>query len=287
MSGPAESPLVSPEWVADNLDRFESDDADYRLFEVDIQESNYDEAHVPGATRLDWEDDLRDTETFDVVSPDALSSLLGGHGVSEETTIVLYGDFFNWFAAHAYWLLRYYRHENVHLLDGGRKYWLEHEYPTTTERPTFPTQSYTVADPDESIRARRDEVRTALDDDTCLLDVRAPPEYRGEILAPPGWNEGVQRGGHIPGAINLPCRLTLQADRQFRPTAELEAVFERVADADQTIVYCRIGERSALVWFVLTELLGYENISYYYGSFVEWGNVVGLPVESASSAELR
>ena len=286
MNDDIDGALVSPEWVADNLDRFESDD-DYRLFEVDIQDSNYDDAHIPGATRLDWAEDLRDTETFDVVSPDELESLLGGHGVSRETTVVLYGDFFNWFAAHAYWVLRYYRHENLFLLDGGRKYWMKEGFPTTTERPEFPAQTYDAPEPDESIRARRRAVEAALDDGTCLLDVRAPPEYRGEILAPPGWNEGVQRGGHIPGAINLPCRLTLQADRRFRPTEELAELFGSVAEADQTIVYCRIGERSALVWFVLTELLGYENVSYYYGSFVEWGNAVGLPVESASSAELR
>lgn len=288
MSRPADGPLVSPEWVADNLDRFKSEDADYRLFEVDIQESSYDDAHIPGAMRLDWADDLRDTETFDVISPDELKSLLGGHGVSRETTVVLYGDFFNWFAAHAYWLLRYYRHENICLLDGGRKYWMDHEFPTTTDRPTFPEQNYRVPEPDESLRARRDAVELAMDDtESCLLDVRAPPEYRGDILAPPGWNEGVQRGGHIPGAVNLPCRLTLQADRRFRPTDELADLFGRVGAADRTIVYCRIGERSALVWFVLTELLGYEHVAYYYGSFVEWGNAVGLPVESATSAELR
>lgn len=287
MSNAGDGPLVSPEWLAENLDRFESDDTDYRLFEVDIQEDAYASGHIPGATRIDWEADLRDTETFDVLSPDDFGDLLGGHGVTRETTVVLYGDFFNWFAAHAYWLLKYYRHENVLLLDGGRKYWLDNDFPMTTDQPEFSKQDYDAPSPDESVRARRTEVEQAIEDETCLLDVRAPAEFRGDILAPPGWNEGVQRGGHIPGAENMPCRLTIQADRRFRPTDKLADLFGQVGDADETIVYCRIGERSALVWFVLTELLGYENVSYYYGSFVEWGNAVGLPVESATSAELR
>ncbi len=287
MSDAGEGPLVSPEWLAENLDRFGTDDADYRLFEVDIQEDAYESGHIPGATRIDWEDDLRDTETFDVLSPDDFGDLLGDHGVTRETTVVLYGDFFNWFAAHAYWLLKYYRHENVLLVDGGRKYWLDNEFPTTTDQPEFLEQVYDAPSPDESVRSRRKRVEAAVEDETCLLDVRAPAEFRGDILAPPGWNEGVQRGGHIPGAQNMPCRLTIQADRRFRPTDELADLFGHVGDADETIVYCRIGERSALVWFVLTELLGYEDVSYYYGSFIEWGNAVGLPVESATSAELR
>lgn len=283
----AEESLVSPEWVADNLDRFESENSDYRLLEVDIQDGSYDSGHIPGATRIDWQADLRDTETFDVLSAADFGELLGQHGITRESTVVLYGDFFNWFAAHAYWLLRYYRHEDVRLLDGGWKYWTEADFPATTERPEFSTRRYNAPSPDESVRARREEVERATEDESCLLDVRAPPEFRGEILAPPGWNEGVQRGGHIPGAINTPCRLTIDADRRFRPREELAALFEQIGDTDRTIVYCRIGERSALVWFVLTELLGYENVSYYYGSFVEWGNVVGLPVESATDAELR
>jgi thiosulfate/3-mercaptopyruvate sulfurtransferase len=287
MSRDVDGPLVSPEWVAENLDRFESDTGDYRLFEVDIQDEAYNSGHIPGASHIDWQDDLRDTETFDVLSADEFGEFFGNHGVTRETTVVLYGDFFNWFAAHAYWLLRYYRHENVLLLDGGRKYWMERDFPTTTERPEVSERPYRAPSPDESIRARRDEVESATEDDTCLLDVRAPAEFRGDILAPPGWNEGVQRGGHIPGAINTPCRLTIQADRRFKSRDELAAIFEQVTDADRTIVYCRIGERSALVWFVLTELLGYENVAYYYGSFVEWGNTVGLPVEGATSSELR
>ena len=280
-------PLVSAETVAANLEQIRTTDSDYRLVEVNIQQGTYESSHIPGAVSIDWQRDLRDTETFDVLSPAALSTLLGDCGVTRETTIILYGDFFNWFAAHAYWLLRYYRHENVLLLDGGRKYWLENEYPTTDTVPAVPTREYHAPDPDESLRARRGEVEAAVESGGCLLDARAPPEYRGDILAPPGWNEGVQRGGHIPGAVNKPCRDTIQADRRFRSREELAALFEDYSVGEQIIVYCRVGERSALVWTALAEILGYENVSYYYGSFVEWGNTVGLPVESPTDADLR
>jgi thiosulfate/3-mercaptopyruvate sulfurtransferase len=281
------SPLVAPETVAANLETIRSDDPDYRLLEVNVEQDAYDSGHIPGAVSIDWQSDLRDTDTFDVLSPEALSALLGDCGVTRETTIILYGDFFNWFAAHAYWLLRYYRHENVLLLDGGRKYWLENGHPTTEEEPTITGRTYEAPEPDESIRARRSEVEAAMESDGCLLDVRAPPEYHGEILAPPGWNEGVQRGGHIPGAVNKPCRDTIRADRRFRSREKLAGVFDDLPNDEEIIVYCRVGERSALVWTALTEILGYENVSYYYGSFVEWGNTVGLPVESATSADLR
>jgi thiosulfate/3-mercaptopyruvate sulfurtransferase len=280
-------PLVAPETVAEHLDTIRSDDPDYRLLEVNVQQEAYESGHIPGAVSIDWQRDLRDTDTFDVLAPEALSALLGDCGVIRDTTIILYGDFFNWFAAHAYWLLRYYRHENVLLLDGGRKYWLENDYPTTDEEPTISHRTYDAAQPDESIRARRSEVEAAMESGGCLLDVRAPPEYHGEILAPPGWNEGVQRGGHIPGAVNKPCRDTIRPDRRFRSREQLAAVFDDLPSDEQIIVYCRVGERSALVWTALTEILGYENVSYYYGSFVEWGNTVGLPVESATDADLR
>ena len=280
-------PLVSAETVAPNLEHIQTTDPDYRLVEVNIQQGTYKSSHIPGAVSLDWQRDLHDTKTFDVLSPEALSALLGDCGVTPETTIILYGDFFNWFAAHAYWLLRYYRHENVLLLDGGRKYWVENEYPMTETVPAVPNCEYPAPEPDESVRARREEVEAAVESGGCLLDTRAPPEYHGDILAPPGWNEGVQRGGHIPGAVNKPCRDTIRTDRRFRSREELTALFNNYSTEEQIIVYCRVGERSALVWIALTEILGYENVSYYYGSFVEWGNTVGLPVESPTSADLR
>lgn len=283
----ATEPLISAETVAANLEQIRTTDSDYRLLEVNVQQGTYESSHIPGAVSLDWQRDLRDTRTFDILSPEALSTLLGECGVTRETTIILYGDFFNWFAAHAYWLLRYYGHEHLLLLDGGRKYWVENEYPTTETVPTVPSCEYHAPEPDESIRARRDDVEAAVTSGGCLLDARAPPEYRGDILAPPGWNEGVQRGGHIPGAVNKPCRDTIQSDRRFRSREELAALFDTYATEEEIIVYCRVGERSALVWMALSEILGYENVSYYYGSFVEWGNTVGLPVESATSADLR
>lgn len=280
-------PLVAPEQVSANLESIRSDEHDYRLLEVNIQEDTDKSEHIPGAIRLDWQRDLRDTETFDVLSPEALANLLGECGITRETTIILYGDFFNWFAAHAFWLLRYYNHENLLLLNGSRKYWLENGYPTTDVVPTVSERDYEIPEPDESIRARRSEVEAAVESGSCLLDVRAPPEYRGEVLAPPGWNQGVQRGGHIPGAINRPCRDIVQADRRFRPQSELASIFDDLQKEEEIIVYCRVGERSALVWITLAEILGYEKVSYYYGSFVEWGNAVGLPVESPTSANLR
>jgi thiosulfate/3-mercaptopyruvate sulfurtransferase len=280
-------PLVSAETVAANLEQIRTADPDYRLLEVNIQQGTDESPHIPGAISLNWQRDLRDTETFDVLAPTALSALLGDCGVTRETTIILYGDFFNWFAAHAYWLLRYYRHENVVLLDGGRNYWVENEYPLTETVPKVPSCEYNVPKPDESVRARRGDVEAAVESGGCLLDTRAPPEYRGDILAPPGWNEGVQRGGHIPGAVNKPCRDTVQADRRFRSREELATLFDGCSTEEEIIVYCRVGERSALVWAALAEILDYENVSYYYGSFVEWGNTVGLPVENPTSADLR
>lgn len=285
---PGDGPLVDPEWVAANLDRLGSTSSDCRLVEVNIQPDRYEETHLPGAVGLDWQQDLQDTTTFDVLSPAALGELLGDHGITPETTVVLYGDFYNWFAAHAYWLLAYYRHSNLRLLDGGRKYWIENGHPTTTAVPEVPTTDYDVSAPDEAIRADREHVREALETDANLLDVRAPPEYRGEIIAPPGWNEGVQRGGHIPGADNVPWSRAVRPDGRLRPEAALAEIYGDVSGTDEeTIVYCRIGERSALAWVVLHELLGFDDVRHYYGSWVEWGNTVGLPVEADSSADLR
>lgn len=287
MSLGASGPLVQPEQLESHLETIRSDDPQYRLLEVSIREDAYRSGHIPGALDIDWRADLQDTETFDVLDPEAMASLLGNCGITPETTVVLYGDFFNWFAAHTYWLLRYFDHDDVVLLDGGRKHWMRNGYPTTTERPAVSEREYPVPSRNESIRVRRDEVENAVEDSTCLLDVRAPSEYRGDILAPPGWNEGVQRGGHIPGAINKPCRDIIKSDHRFRSREELAAIFSDIPETDPIIVYCRVGERSALVWFALVELLGYHNVSYYYGSFVEWANSVGLPVERASSADLR
>lgn len=281
--------LVSVGWVVDRLDEFRRDDPSLRLLEVDIDPSNYDREHIPGATKIDWKTDLQDSTTFDVPTTDAFEDLLGGHGITDESTVVLYGDMMNWFAAYAYWLLSYYGHTNVRLLDGGRDFWEERNAPLTTETPTFTSRSYDASEPKSDIRADQPDVREAMDRGSPLVDVRTPEEYRGEILAPPGWNEGVQRGGHIPGALNIPWSQVVDENGCFKPEDELRTIYrENGIDATEDVItYCRIGERSALTWFVLHELLGYGNVRNYYGSWVEWGNTVGAPIEKGQRAAIR
>jgi len=285
--------LVSADWLEEHLDEAKRDDPSLRVIEVDIDPSNYEGGHVPGAGSFDWKRDLQDTVTFDVPTSENFETLLGEAGVTPDSTIVLYGDMMNWFAAHAYWLLTYYGHTDVRLLNGGRDYWTVKEYPLTDDVPTFTTRSYTVASElNTDIRADRKDVERAMEQDTPMVDVRTPEEYRGEILAPPGWNEGVQRGGHIPGAVNIPWSRVVEADGRFKSPADLHDLFaaegiERVGEDTDAITYCRIGERSALVWTVLHELLGYEHIRNYYGSWVEWGNTVGAPIEGGRRADVH
>ena len=289
MSEPTNDALVSAEWVAERLASFERDDPSLRLLEVDIEPENYDAGHVPGATKLDWKRDLQDATTFDVPTRTAFERLLGDAGITAESTIVVYGDMMNWFAAHAYWLLTYYGHADVRLLDGGRDVWIDEERPTTNEVPQFTSRSYAVERTADAIRADRPDVQDAVRRGVSLVDVRTPEEYRGEILAPPGWNEGVQRGGHIPGAVNVPWSQVVDDEGRFRPRDDLAAIYD-AAGLDPTaevITYCRIGERSALTWFVLSELLGYADVRNYYGSWVEWGNTVGASIEKGQRAEVR
>ncbi len=285
MTRQSDTPLVSAAWVEERLDAFAADDPAYRLIDVSIQEY---ETTIPGAFTIDWQSDLRDMETFDILSPAEFAALLESLGCTTETTIVFYGDFYNWFAAQAYWIFRYYGHRDLRLLDGGRQYWESEDRPQTTATPSVSRETYPVPTPDRSMRASREAVRDAIETDACLVDVRAPPEYRGEIIAPPGWNEGVQRGGHIPSAINIPCQRLLQPDHRFHPHDRLVSHYSELLSGDkESILYCRVGERAALTWFALHELLDYERVRYYYGSWVEWGNTVGLPVEKPSSADLR
>lgn len=271
--------LVSAEWVRDRLDRFGSDDPGYRIVEVNIDPTRYDEGHIPGAIGLDWTADLQDPDRFDVVPPSAFARVLGECGIADGTTVVLYGDLYNWFAAYAYWLFTHYGHADVRLLDGGWDRWVAAEHPESTAEPTYPSTAYAVPPRNDAIRVDRAAVADAVDSDEVLVDVRAPPEYDGEVLAPPGWNENVQRGGHIPNAVNVPWSRVVRADGRFKSRAELEAVFDDVVGDDGAIVYCRIGERSALTWVALHELLGVRPVRHYYGSWVEWGNTVGAPVE--------
>ncbi|MDL0127776.1 sulfurtransferase [Halobacterium sp. BOL4-2] len=274
--------LVTADWVDDHLDQFRSDDPDHRLVEVDVDTEAYEESHAPGAIGFNWETQLQDQTTRDILDKDAFESLLGSHGITEDSTVVLYGDNSNWFAAYAYWQFKYYGHDDVKLLDGGRDYWVDNDYPTSEEPPSFSATDYDASGPFEGIRAYRDDVENAIDKGLPLVDVRSPEEFSGEILAPPGLQETAQRGGHIPGAENISWAATVNADGTFKSADELRSLYaDQGIDGDETTVaYCRIGERSSIAWFALHELLGYDNTVNYDGSWTEWGNLVGAPVET-------
>ena len=273
--------LVSADWVENHLEDFQSDDPAYRLVEVDVDTEAYDEAHAPGAIGFNWETQLQDQTTRDILSKEDFADLLGSHGISDESTVVLYGDNSNWFAAYTYWQFKYYGHDDVRLLNGGRDYWLENDYPLTEEVPDFDAVEYAAKGPFESIRAYRDDVQHAVDEGLPLVDVRSPEEFSGEILAPPGLQETAQRGGHIPGAQNISWAATVNDDGTFKSAEELEALYgdEGIDGDETTVAYCRIGERSSIAWFALHELLGYDEVVNYDGSWTEWGNLVGAPIE--------
>jgi len=276
--------LVTPEWAEERLGEFESDDPGLRLVEVDVDTEAYDEAHAPGAIGFNWETQLQDQTQRDILDKDEFEDLLGSHGISEDSTVVLYGDNNNWFAAYAYWQFKYYGHEDVKILDGGREYWLENDFPTTDETPSFPEQDYAARGPFEGIRAYRDDVEKAIERNVPLVDVRSPEEFSGEILAPPGLQETAQRGGHVPGAKNISWADTVQDDGRFKSYDDLLDLYESegVTDDQEVVAYCRIGERSSLAWFALSELLGYEDVTNYDGSWTEWGNLVDAPIEKGS-----
>ena len=283
----AKDVLVSADWVEEHLDEFESDDPAHRLVEVDTDTEAYDESHAPGAIGFNWETQLQDQTTRDILDKGDFEDLLGSHGITEDSTVVLYGDNSNWFAAYTYWQFNYYGHDDVRLLDGGREYWLENDYPTTDEVPEYPAVEYDAEDPDESIRAYREDVEDAIDADIPLVDVRSPEEFTGEILAPPGLQETAQRGGHIPGARNISWASVTNDDGTFKTKTELEELYEDgLADGDDEIVaYCRIGERSSVAWFALHELVGADQTVNYDGSWTEWGNLVGAPIEKGEAGD--
>jgi thiosulfate/3-mercaptopyruvate sulfurtransferase len=283
--GYAKDVLVSADWVEDDLDAFQSDDPDYRLVEVDVDTEAYDESHAPGAIGFNWETDLQDQTERDILKTDDFEELLGSHGISEDSTVVLYGDNANWFAAYTYWQFKYYGHDDVRLLDGGRDYWIENGYSTTDEVPSFSAVEYSASGPRESIRAYREDVENAIERGVPLVDVRSPEEFKGEILAPPGLQETAQRGGHIPGAKNISWAAVTQDDGRFKPRNELDELYgaEGIDGDGTTVAYCRIGERSSVAWFALHELLGYEDAINYDGSWTEWGNLVGAPVEKGEA----
>jgi thiosulfate/3-mercaptopyruvate sulfurtransferase len=272
--------LVTTQWVADHLE-----DPDVRVAEVDYDPaSNYSQGHVPGSVLFDWKKDMNDPVNRDILSKEQLESLLGGKGVSNETTLVLYGDFNNWFAAYAFWDLKYYNVEKVKLIDGGRKKWLLEDRPLTKEVPAHRPATYAVSSPDIKVRAYREDVRAVLGKkERVLVDVRGPKEFSGEITAPPEYpNEAAQRGGHIPGARNIPwAQAVNDADGTFKPRKDLETLYssQGVSRDKGVITYCRIGERSSHSWFVLKYLLGYPDVRNYDGSWTEWGNSILYPIE--------
>ena len=281
-----EDVLVSADWVEDYLDHFRSDDSDYRLLEVDVDTEVYDEeGHAPGAIGLDWETDLRDQVERDLLSKEDFEALMEDIGVTEDTTVVLYGDNANWFAAYTYWEFKYYGHDDVRLMDGGRDYWIENDYPLTDEVPDFPAEPYEASGPRESIRAYREDVENAVDRDLPLVDVRSPEEFSGEILAPPGLQETAQRGGHVPGAKNISWAAVTNDDGTFKSADEIRDLYadEGIDGDETTVAYCRIGERSSVAWFALHELLGYDDAINYDGSWTEWGNLIRSPIEKGEA----
>jgi thiosulfate/3-mercaptopyruvate sulfurtransferase len=267
--------LVSTDWVADHLA-----DPEVRVVEVDVDTNSYDQGHIPGAIGWNWTTELCDTKVRDIVSKDQLETLMSRSGVGNDTTVVLYGDNNNWFAAWAFWQLKVYGHKNVKIMNGGRKKWLEEGRELSTETPSLETTTYKAGKADNALRAFLPDVQQALGK-VSLVDVRSPAEFTGEILAPPGLMETCQRGGHIPGAANIPWGKACNEDGTFKSRDDLKSLYEGAGvTADRPVIaYCRIGERSSHSWFVLKYLLGYDNVKNYDGSWTEWGNLVGAPVE--------
>jgi thiosulfate/3-mercaptopyruvate sulfurtransferase len=280
MSDYAKDVLVDADWLAEHLN-----DESIRIVEVDENPALYAEAHIPGAIGFDWREDLQDPVRRDFLGPEAFGELFGGHGVSNEHTVVLYGDRNNWFAAYTYWYLKYYGHDKVLLLNGPREKWISDGRPTTAELPSYGPVGFTAQPGDQAIRAYRDEVLASIDTPTKLVDVRSPAEFAGEIISPQGYEqEGAQRGGHIPGAASIPWVQAVREDGTFKSADELRELYggKGVLNGDDIIAYCRIGERSAHTWFVLHELLGRDEVKNYDGSWTEWGNLVGVPVEKGA-----
>jgi thiosulfate/3-mercaptopyruvate sulfurtransferase len=286
--------LVSANWVEDHLEEFQSDDPAYRLLEVnnptvtaDSEYTPYEEGHIPGAQFFHWEDDLSDDTTRDILSKEAFAELNAGAGITEDSTVVIYGGgrVPNWFALFAYWEYKYYGHDDVRVLDGGKPYWIDHDYPLTTDEPSFTAREYEAKGPYESIRAYQSDVEQAIEGGVPLVDVRSPEEFTGEVIAPEGLQETAQRGGHIPGAKNVPTTSVLQDDGRFKNPDELRELYADVGlTEDQSVItYCRVGERSSIEWFVLAELLGFDDVENYDGSWTEWGNRIRAPIETGDA----
>lgn len=270
--------LVTTEWLAEHLG-----EPGVVVAEVDENPDLYEDGHILGAVKLHWKEDLQDPLVRDVVAPERFADLMCERGISNDTLVVLYGDKNNWFAAYAYWYLKLYGHQDVRLLDGGRQKWIDEGREMTVAVAAPQRGTYTAGGLDESLRVRRDEVLARLHDPgVALVDVRSPQEFAGELVAPPGYEqEGASRAGHIPGARSIPWATAVRDDGTFKGIDELREIYAGtgVTPEKEVHAYCRIGERSAHTWFVLRELLGYESVRNYDGSWTEWGNLVDVPIE--------
>ncbi|HSW94554.1 MAG TPA: sulfurtransferase [Patescibacteria group bacterium] len=273
--------LVETDWLAEH-----AGDPNVRVFEVDVDTAAYDQGHVAGAIGLNWKTQLQQHPVRDLLSKPQLETLLSRSGVASDTTIAIYGDNNNWFAAWFFWLLKYYGHADVRLVNGGRAKWLAEQRPTTTAVPAFPATRYSAKSPDPSVRALREYVLDTVEKNgKKLVDVRSPKEFSGELLAPENLpQEGAQRAGHIKGAVNVPWATAVAEDGRFKAADELERIYgdKGLDGSTETIAYCRIGERSSHTWFVLKYLLGHEKVRNYDGSWTEYGSLIGAPIEGAS-----
>jgi thiosulfate/3-mercaptopyruvate sulfurtransferase len=273
--------LLETDWLDGKLS-----DPSIRIVEVDVDTGAYEVGHIPGAIAWAWNTQLCDTIRRDILSRAELEALLSKSGITPETTILLYGDNNNWFAAWAFWQLKIYGHADVRILNGGRKKWLAESRELTQEVPSYAQTQYRAKEPDLSLRAFLPQVQQAVQrNGATLIDVRSPQEFTGEVLAPPGLPETCQRGGHIPGARSIPWGKACNEDGTFKSFDELKALYksEGVDGSRPSIAYCRIGERSSHTWFVLKYLLGFPNVVNYDGSWTEWGNLVGAPVERGAA----
>ena len=271
--------LVDTQWVEDHLK-----DPKVRVAEVDYDpKANYMLGHAPGAVLFDWKEDINDPLTRNIFSKPSCEDLLQRAGINNDTTLILYGDFNNWFAAFAFWVFKYYGYDDIRLMNGGRKKWLEEDRPLSKDIPEYPKGNFKAAEPDNSIRVFLNYVRDSIESSQkVLIDVRSPKEFTGEILAPPEYpTEHAQRGGHIPGALNIPWSQAVSEDGTFKSAEELKKLYESkgITSNKEVIAYCRIGERSSHTWFVLKYLLGYHDVKNYDGSWTEWGNMIANRIE--------
>ncbi len=280
-NGYAKPVLVTTDWLAEHLN-----DPNVVVAEADENPDVYDEGHIRGAVKLHWREDLQDPVERDLVEKDEFERLMRTRGIGNDTTLVLYGDKNNWFAAYAYWYVKIYGHADARILDGGRQKWIDEKRELTTDLPEIEAAAYTAQERDESIRTYRDAVRETIGaGGHALVDVRSPQEFSGDLVAPPGYEqEGAQRGGHIPSAESIPWAQAVRDDGTFKSADELRELYgSKGITPDQAVTaYCRIGERSAHTWFVLRELLGYQDVRNYDGSWTEWGNLVDVPIEKGA-----